>query len=515
MALDPSIPLQTQPVNPMGALSSVLNVQNQQAQLQGAQQQNQQGAIALQERQGVQGVLSNIKNYQDSQGNVDFNKLTPDIMAVAPTTGAQVLTGLAQAQSAATLAHAQVNDLDAASRKTVGDALYSLKGQAPDVVQSTLQGLKQAYPGLGNAVDYLGKYILAPHAADPKQLDAALDSAGKFVQTSPTQQQMNTPGGVTVNNNQTSKVVSTTPGTSVPVGQTIPGTETTMQLPPTTTVASPTGGSTYVGAQPAEPSGPAVFDMGNDRVANLQMLNSIANDPKQPPAIQQQARAKLQQLQTQQAAPVAASAAPAQLSNVQNNVDEMNRHFGSLQDQSGGAQLVAGLTGNIKALATTAATGTLGDKKSYVDGLLTAFHIPGATGDLQKDTDLLEKNMAQLNLGTPASSDAGRALVQAARPHSSMNAAAIGEAADQVASQVQANMAMRNMLAPAKMMGDTATYQAQRQKLEQIADPRAWQYVNLGPGTPAAKAFMSKLQPADQAALIQKVDQLEQMGMLK
>jgi hypothetical protein len=210
------------------------------------------------------------------------------------------------------------------------------------------------------------------------------------------------------------------------------------------------------------------------------------------------------------------SMAAGQAQNISNNVEEMNRHFSSLQDQSAGTQLVSGLTGNIKALADTAATGVGGDKKAYVSGLLNAFGLGDkATGDLQKDTDLLSKNMAQLNLGTPAGTDAARALVEAGRPSTKMSAPAIKDAADQVASQVQANMAMRNMLSPAKQMGDTQTYNAQRQKLEQIADPRAWQYVNLGPGSPAAKDFMSKLQPGDRASLIQKVDQLEQMGMLK
>jgi hypothetical protein len=504
MALDTSIPLQTQQVNPMGVLSSVLGIQNARNQVQSGQMANQQAGIDLQERQGVQGVLANIKKYQDSAGNVDFNKLAPDIMSVAPTTGSQVLQGVATAQAAATTAHAAVNSLDAASRKTVGDALYSLKGQPPDVVSKTLEGLKTSFPGLGSAVDYMGNYILAPHASDPTALDNALDTAGKFVQTAPTTQSMSTPEGVVVNDGATSKVVSVKPGTTVAQGKPVPGTLATLRPGPTQATIGPDGQPGIVGAQQADFSGL----QGPGRTAALADIAS-----RDPDGQNRQEAANALAGRPQGFVPT--GMAPGQAQNIANNVDEMGKHFAGLQDQASGAQLVAGLTGNIKALATTAATGTGGDKKAYVDGLLTALHIPGATGDLQKDTDLLEKNMAQLNLGTPASSDAARALVQAARPHSSMNAAAISEAADQVAAQVQANMAMRNMLAPAKMMGDVATYNAQRQKLEQVADPRAWQYVNLGPGSAAAKEFMSKLQPADRQTLIQKVDQLEQMGMLK
>lgn len=519
MALDPSIPLQTQSPNPMAALSSVLGLQNARNQVQAGQMANQQSGIDLQERQGVQGVLKNIKQYQDTQGNIDFNKLGPDIMAVAPTTGSQVLSNVAAAQNAATQAHAAVNSLDAASRKTVGDAIYSLKGQTPDVVNSTLQGLKSTFPGLGTAVDYMGKYILAPHENDQASMDAALDSAGKFVQTAPTTQSMNTPEGVSVSDGATSKVVSTKPGTSVAPGQVVPGTAATMQLPPTTPTIGPDGQPGVIGVHASvAPPAPADFSgvQGPNRGA---VLSSIARtDPD--PSVRQQAAQAMQGGAPAAPAPgggfTPTALPPGQAQNIANNVDEMNRHFSGLQDQSAGNQLVSGLTGNIKALADGAATGVGADKKAYVAGLLNAMGMGGqATGDLQKDTDLLAKNMAQLNLGTPAGTDAARALVEAGRPSTKMSPAAIKDAADQVASQVQANMAIRNMLAPAKMMGDPATYQAQRQKLESIADPRAWQYVNLGPGSKAAKEFMAKLQPADRATLIQKVDQLEQMGMLK
>lgn len=197
-------------------------------------------------------------------------------------------------------------------------------------------------------------------------------------------------------------------------------------------------------------------------------------------------------------------------------VAEMNRHYASLNDVSTGAPLVNALTGNIKALAQKAITGTDADRRSYVNGLLNALGAGDkTTGDLQKDTDLLEKQLSQLNLSTPAASDAARNLVKAARPHSSMAPTAIPEAADQVASQVEANMAIRNYLTPARYNNDQNAYQQSRNTIEKIADPRAWQYIRLGPGTPAAKQFLAGLKPDDRADLIKKAGVLDSMGMLK
>lgn len=502
MALDTSIPLQTTGSGqPFAALSSLMSLKNQQQQIQAGQMANQQSAIALQERQGVQGVLKNIKQYQDAEGNVDFGKLTPDIMSVAPTTGAQVLQGVASAQSAATVAHAQVNELDAASRKTVGDALYSLKGQTPDVVQSTLQGLKTAYPGLSNAVDYLGQYVLAPHASDPKSLDSALDSAGKFVQTAPTQQTMSTPQGVTVNDGATTKVVSTAPGTIVPPGQTIPGTQATLQPGPTTPTVGSDGTQGIVGTPQADFSGL----QGPGRTAALADIAS--RDPGSA-----NAREAVNVMAGRPQGFIPQSLPAGQAQNIANNVDEMNRHFGSLQDASSGSALQQGLIGNIKALAPGAATGTGAGRKAFVSGLLAAMHIPD-TGDEAKNTDLLEKNLAQLNLSTPASTDAARTIVNAARPHGTMQLGALTEAADQLGGQIQANVAMRNALSGYKIAGDAAGYQALRQKLESVADPRAFQFESSSPED--QQKMLAGLTASDRQQLRGKISQLIDMGLMK
>jgi hypothetical protein len=96
------------------------------------------------------------------------------------------------------------------------------------------------------------------------------------------------------------------------------------------------------------------------------------------------------------------SSLPAgQAQNIANNVDEMNRHFGGLQDQAAGAQLVSGLTGNIKALAGKAITGT-GTATSWpTRTACSRTFLPGEhkVDDLKTATDLLDKNVVAAGAG--------------------------------------------------------------------------------------------------------------------
>lgn len=202
------------------------------------------------------------------------------------------------------------------------------------------------------------------------------------------------------------------------------------------------------------------------------------------------------------------------------SIASVNDHWSGLNKQSESAPLIEGLIGNIQALAPAAITGTESGKKQYVVGMMNSLGIGNqATGDLQKDTDLLMKNMAQLNLATPAATDAMRTLVEAGRPHSMMSKDAIIEAAAQLKGQVQATRAMRNALTMPKAMadqtGDMSTYNQMRQSLEQNADPRIWQYEALKPGSPEARKWLSKLTPSDRQSLQDKMTRMVQMGILK
>lgn len=523
MALDSSIPLGVQQVNPMQSLASVVgvaggvqNLRNAQVQNQALTQDAEQGRITLQERKNMQQVLSDPSNYTGDDGKIDMNKALPIFAKAAPTTWSDYASKLLTAQKQSTDAARAVNEQTDENRSRIGQALYGVdpKSTSPDEVNQVLDQLGSQYKGMSLPMGLAKAHFNALiQQGDIQGAYAALQKVASRVLPQQTQQAMATPEGVQVANGQTSKIVNVKPGASIPQGATIPGTATQMQLPPTTPTfnqetqtpgyVGPTGGgSGYAGGSRDAAD--------KDRLHILQEELKHTTNPDDKAALQRE----ISHVQGNKGF-VPSGPSLGQAGNVENNFNEMNRHFGGLNDQSSGAPLVQALTSNIKSLAASAVTGTESGKKSYVTGLLNALHLGGqATGDLQKDTDLLEKNLAQLNLSTPASTDAARTLVTAARPHSTMSEGAIKEAADQIASQVKANMAMRNALSSYKMMGDVQGYAATRQKLEQVADPRVWQFESL-PDKASKQAFMAKLPAKDRAELLNKAQQLTQMGLVK
>jgi hypothetical protein len=517
MAIDASIPLGVQSYNPMQNLSSLMGIMGQRQSISASQtaQQGQQFAntnaqISTQERQALQPILSDPTKYIDpATGDIDLNKLTPLVMQAAPTTGMDVVAHAAQAQQARTQARSLISQQTDGNNSRVGAAISSLDPEkaTSDDVEKLFGVVGSMYPSpdmqtvLGHMKGTLQRGLQNP---DPAAKSLAVTQASRMFLPPQTQQDMNTPS-VTMNNNGSSyQGINLKPGVQgLPQGAPVPGTGGTIQPGPTTPTMGADGTQGIMGAPQANFSGV----QGPARSAIL--ADIAARDPGSS-----NAREAVNSLSGRPQGFIPSSLPAGQAQNIANNVDEMNRHFSSLQDGASGAALQQGLIGNIKSLSAGAATGLGAGRKAFVSGLLSAMHVP-STGDEAKDTDLLEKNMAQLNLSTPSSTDAMRTIVNAARPHGTMQEGAINEAADQLSGQISANMATRNALSGYKMMGDAQGYQTARAKLETIADPRAWQYMNLGPGSPEAKAFISKLAPADRAALGSKIEQLENMGMLK
>jgi hypothetical protein len=587
MPIDPSIPLQVQPPSLDGAMkpiSALLGIRQQQQQLQlgqQAMQSNQQSLqsnqIDVQEKQAMQQLLQDPSQFTDSQGNFDWNKLTPAVMKVAPVNGPKYIQGLFATQQQATAAKQSVQSLDTDSRAQVAKFLTAQVGQPPDKVASAVMSLKQAFPTLGPAVDH-AMQVMQPvlQSGDQPAIDATLWRLGKAVENPTSQQTMDTPEGIGVTNNQQTSVVSTKPGTNVPQGQTIPGTEQQLQLPPTTPTVGPNNQPGYFGPHPTSKYGtpPNILDGllhvesgGNANAVNgetgamgpyqftpqtLAMLHQQGYkfDPFDPQQARDAADFLLQQKLKANggdmnkaiaayggfvtkdpsayiakvtggngnAGFVPSGPVPGANESKAGTIETVNQHWRQLNDQATNAPLIQGLLGNIKSLAPGAITGQEAGRKAYVNGLLNALHLGSqATGDMQKDTDLLEKNIAQLGLNTPASTDAARTLVAAARPHSTMSQAAIEEAAAQLGGQVQANLAVRNALASAKSIadktGDPTAYNQMRQHLESIADPRAWQFQSLDPQSRAD--MLKKLTPGDRAQLRTNIEALEKEGLLK
>lgn len=510
-------------------LGSLMGLQQQKQAIQSNAQQLQIGANQAQQAQQTQEerqrVTQMMQSGVDDQGNSvrgpdgqpDPAKLLPALGRMAPLTGQKYAQDVMQTQNARVQLQTASTALTGQQRQALMGPIQAITTNPndPEIIKNSstaLDSWAEAHPEMGGIVSS-AKSLLSHLESEPdpaKRSHMANSFSALFQPGQPVQTQ---PQGATVSNGQQTLVGTTAP--PVAGGAFTPTTGVQQQLPPTTPTVGAGGQPGYVGPQgaPGGPASPFNADgvQGPQRAAILKHIAATDPDPS--------VRAQAQQALNGGGAGAPSSFVPSalppgQAQNIANNVDEMNRHFAGLQDAASGAQLQQGLIGNIKSLAGGAATGTGAGRKAFVSGLLSALHVPG-TGDEAKDTDLLEKNMAQLNLSTPASTDAARTIVSAARPHGTMQAGAITEAADQLGGQIQANVAMRNALQGYKMMGDVQGYQAARTKLESVADPRAWQYVNLGPGTPEAKAFLQKLTPADRSSLIDKTGQLEQMGLLK
>lgn len=565
--IDATIPLGVKTPDPMTSLSSLLNVakgaqdlktgaQNLQigAQtLQQNQQKTQQGAIDLQERQGLQQVLADPANYTNDDGSYSPQKAQANIMRVAPTIGTKAIEGLAIAHQQATQAQRFLGQLKDENRARVGQAIYSTLDAPPEVVGKTLDTIGEQYKDIGgqevaqNAKSHY-QQVLKDQGPDAAKKFLAQTAAAVLPQN--TQQTMNTPDGAPVDAGNVSYQVNTKPGVAgMPVGSVIPGTSVQKGLPPTQPTVGPNNQPGIVGPHGTPPAAGHVPVAGvqpdndratifqqelakaQDRLANPQKYMAPVDLQHDPNGEQFRARAQqdiaaiqkeMQRTGVQTAAPranfVPTGPVPGANESKAGTVKVINDHWNNLNQQAENSQLLEGVLGNIKALAPGAITGTESGRKAYLTGLLNSMHLGGqATGDMQKDTDLLEKNIAQLGLNTPATTDAMRTIVGAARPHSTMSKGAIEEASAQIMGQIQANRAVRNALTAPKQIadqtGNTDTYQQVKQHIEEVADPRAWQFQALSPE--GRKAMLSKLSPEDRAGLRTKIEALHNMGLLQ
>lgn len=565
--IDATIPLGVKTPDPMTSLSSLLNVakgaqdlktgaQNLQigAQtLQQNQQKTQQGAIDLQERQGLQQVLADPANYTNDDGSYSPQKAQANIMRVAPTIGTKAIEGLAIAHQQATQAQRFLGQLKDENRARVGQAIYSTLDAPPEVVGKTLDTIGEQYKDIGgqevaqNAKSHY-QQVLKDQGPDAAKKFLAQTAAAVLPQN--TQQTMNTPDGAPVDAGNVSYQVNTKPGVAgMPVGSVIPGTSVQKGLPPTQPTVGPNNQPGIVGPHGTPPAAGHVPVAGvqpdndratifqqelakaQDRLANPQKYMAPVDLQHDPNGDQFRARAQqdiaaiqkeMQRTGVQTAAPranfVPTGPVPGANESKAGTVQVINDHWQKINAGAADAPVATALLSTIKQLAPAAITGTESGKRAYWNGLFNALHAGDkATGDLQKDTDLLNKSMAQLNLSTPATTDAMRTLIEAGRPHSTMSEGAIKEAAAQIEGQLKANMATRNLLAPDKRYadatGDLSHYQQKMETLQQVMDPRIFQYESMPKED--RKAFMAKLAPQDRATLIDKTKKLEALGVFQ
>ena len=456
------------PQSPMTTLGNLVNLGTAQQGLQQQQIQTQVAQQANAERQKVMQLMqTDPRARPTADGTFDTGYLSQMLPLVAPQTWAEQLQRIAKTNDDVRTANQGQLTYNQQQQGQIADILKENYNQPVSAISKNLDDAVEQYPQLQSRVDMIRHQLSNVDPTNQGGINAILAHNVGITQT--LQQQLALQTGQKELKTPTlastgGQLISTSPEFATGIPQFSPVAK--MTLPPNTTVVNKLGGKSYLGD------------------------NSI--QAELPPGVPQA---------------------------MVGSAEEMNRHYASLNDQSTGSQLVAALSGNIQSLAQKAITGTEQDKKAYVNGMLNALNIGNqATGDLQKDTDLLEKSLAQLNLSTPASTDAARILSSIAKPHATMAAAAIPEATQQVASQVEANMALRNYLTPYRMAnngaGDVVGYQHAREQGENTFDPRIWQYKDMKKTNPdAARKFLTS-QP-DMADLIQKSKQLVGMGVIQ
>jgi hypothetical protein len=244
MPIDASIPLGVKTPDTMQNLSSLLGI------AKGTQEVQNQG-ISLNERKAVQGVLADPRNYTNDDGTVDFHKALPAIMSVAPTTGMQYVQKLAEGQKAHTEATSALNSLTTENRAHIGSVLAAIPAGTPqDVVEKTVDALGKQYKGMDPLIsNFKQSYSHYLQSGGQKAADDFLTQAARGVLPQPTQQQMNTPDGVTLDNGQQSVVVNTKPGVQgIPQGAPVQGTDVQKLIPVGTqqSVGTDSQGNPYV-----------------------------------------------------------------------------------------------------------------------------------------------------------------------------------------------------------------------------------------------------------------------------
>lgn len=240
MPIDASIPLGIKQPDQMQNLSSLLGVANGAQTLQQNQQKTQQGAIDLQERQGMQQFLSDMKNITDEQGNIDPAKMQAGIAKFAPTTGFKYMQGYAEANKAHAEATKALNGLTTDNRVQIGSVLTSLPDDAPpDLVHKTVDALNDQYKGrLTPLVSiFKGGYDNAVKTGGSAGAQAFIKQQAKSVLPQTTQQDIDSGGVAAISTDKGTQFVQTKTGAAQPQGSQVGST----LAPPNQITTTPTG----------------------------------------------------------------------------------------------------------------------------------------------------------------------------------------------------------------------------------------------------------------------------------
>lgn len=198
-----------------------------------------------------------------------------------------------------------------------------------------------------------------------------------------------------------------------------------------------------------------------------------------------------------------------------NAQNELSTAWTAQQGAHQTAQTNVSLLQNMRELTDKAITGFEPDRRTFL-AKLGAYAGIKSMDDKASASDLLNKYSSQLIAGLAQkggmSTDAARELVMAGTPNSHMQAGAIKEAIDGLQAREQMTQARTHALQPYANKRDPAGFQGAATTFDQVADPRAWQWMAIK-DPKQRQAFAAKVMASD-PKFPQRITALEQMGAL-
>jgi hypothetical protein len=436
---------------PQTSLADMMNMASGVQQYQQAQQMN---PLALQQRQ------LELKKAQETYGADVAQRLAESQRA---QTEANVAAGTAQPRISAATSEADIKRIQSlkefqsnAARQLLGLATKKdLTSQ--DIEDSITKTLKDSGAG-DNAIKQSTAQI--PKSGTPAELQLwvgrnglqSLEAAAHIDKLYPAAQIVST-GAANVPTTGGSYLSVQQPGQQIN-----PGVE--RQLPPETTVAGPTGETTYLGS-----------------------------------------------LSQRQGGPVKAGVGPA-TTNLQTKLGEtLGTDWTATSQKASEAPQKIALYQNIKKLIPESYTGALADKKQFVANLAQSVGIPYSELE-SASTDELAKNTKLLQLAG-GNTDAARGLAELASPNTKMTKEGMLRVTNQLIGQEQFNAAKANFLQGAT--GDPSAYQNKLLQWQNAADPRFFQEMSQAD----AQKMMQAMSPAELAALRKKRAFAKQLGIIQ
>lgn len=171
----------------------------------------------------------------------------------------------------------------------------------------------------------------------------------------------------------------------------------------------------------------------------------------------------------------------------------------------------------VTAVERGAIHGPQADRREMIAGLLQLAGIKeSANEDAGAQKQLLDKYsnqiVARLGASGGLATDAARAIVASAYPNSSMNTAAIREAAANLKGAQDMVQAKARFLQDSAIKRDTAAYQQRELAFDQAADPRIWQALGIK-DVEKRRALMAEIIRQD-PGIAERIKALKEMGAL-